>query len=360
MNMEKHLLSSGGILGQPLQNSVKSNSSEQLINFFSNPFETEITKVTNEAHSTKSMVVGTNKHTLSYPISPYSKSKHPSPLSNFSNSHLTDRSSTNSSSCENFRSHNDLLAPTIPISRLGKASSDNPIFGFHDDSLVPPIPPRDYFISKQKFSKQSTIHPILKDGQKLSSTHYWLLPDKQNPPQQTDITDARKKSDYVNFKEFEKNTPNTNGNKKTAFHSNSRAQKDLLGRLVCGGREDDDVSLLGSMQGEGVGCDNDLDIQSTTDNNYSIESHEDSREMSMGELGGKMEVVMARVDGVTLEESQTVLSMCGWDVDAAEHYLKVENLFRLGLASRDRCKLVLHANAWDLSLAASHLVDITR
>ena len=38
--MENHLLASGGVFGQPLKASVRSTSSEQLINFYPSSFET--------------------------------------------------------------------------------------------------------------------------------------------------------------------------------------------------------------------------------------------------------------------------------------------------------------------------------
>lgn len=43
---------------------------------------------------------------------------------------------------------------------------------------APALPPRD----KPRYGKvraTSSIHPIVKDGQQMSKTHYWLIPDKQ-------------------------------------------------------------------------------------------------------------------------------------------------------------------------------------
>ena len=167
----------------------------------------------------------------------------------------------------------------------------------------------------------------------------------------------------MNFKEIEKNTPNSQSIQ-NHFQTITKPSRDLLGKFACGlKRQDDDVSLLGDFNREGEGCDNEVDINSIASGAYNIDlnnASKDVKEISMLEAGWKMEAVREGVDGVTLEESQTVLTMCGWDVERAVEYLKVENLFRLGLASRLQCKLVLQANQWNLPKAASDLVDLSR
>ena len=70
--------------------------------------------------------------------------------------------------------------------------------------------------------------------------------------------------------------------------------------------------------------------------------------------------VQGMVLGVTDEECHTALCHCHWDVHHAVRYLKVEQLFRLGIASRQHCETLLEALQWNLELASSVLLDEVR
>ncbi len=83
---------------------------------------------------------------------------------------------------------------------------------------------------------------------------------------------------------------------------------------------------------------------------------------------GKIGVVMCTVDvafvqvqrevhGVTQDECHAALSNSRWDVTAAVRYLKVEQLFRLGIASKERCHNLLESVQWNLQTAGSVLLD---
>ena len=220
---------------------------------------------------------------------------------------------------------------------------------------------------------------MLQDGEKLSNTHYWLLPGKQQYMKDAncEAKEGKKKvENYINFKEAvacEKANRNSDqsknsvGNVKNKLHS-----KDLkIGRLLCDGRTavDDDEPLLDA------GCDNAIEgaydnmtIQAMLDPEIKFNSHLslprsdelfDEKCASLGEAKDMIEVVHSAVEGVSLEECQTALSLLHWNADAAVKYLKVESLFRLALASRSRCKQVLELNHWDLNKAASDLLDLS-
>ena len=246
------------------------------------------------------------------------------------------------SSCDNLQNH--IL--DVPHNLI-KASSDNPI----NHEFQPPIPPRNHFTKRS--NNHINIHPIIQDGRKLSNTHYWLLPDKQ---QICKDPESEKNCQYINYKENK--THNTFNVKTNAFNSNkSRIPKDLLNKLACGVASEDEVSLLGEFNREQQGCDNHI-IAKNVDN---VEREAEKKEgvVSMGEAGRMVERLMSQIEGTTLEECQTALSLRGWDELKAVEYLKIESLFRLGLASRERCKLVLYSNKWDLAKAASDLVDFS-
>uniref|UniRef100_A0A8D0F1R9 Protein kinase domain-containing protein n=1 Tax=Strix occidentalis caurina TaxID=311401 RepID=A0A8D0F1R9_STROC len=67
--------------------------------------------------------------------------------------------------------------------------------------------------------------------------------------------------------------------------------------------------------------------------------------------------VQDTVHGVTTEECQAALQNHGWSVQRAIQYLKVEQLFCLGLKSRVECHRVLEMFDWNLAQASSHLLD---
>lgn len=274
-----------------------------------------------------------------------------------------------SSSCDNLSLCASSCGAIGGAGRLTKASSDNPIFA----SGSPPIPPRDYVpraqsrpTLEQKFRKPE-IHPIVQDGQKRSNTHYWLLPDKQKTSSLDAVDRAEEPGLYVNFK------GNDNLAKKFGIFSQLTSHK----KPAVGGKEPgrrhhhvsdgavkhgcrldrspeevpllSDVSSLDSMS-VGIPAD---DLEELT-----VSPSVEERMASMGEIKEMVDDIQSKVDGVTADESYTALALHHWNVEMAVEYLKVENLFRLGLVSRERCRQMLEANGWNLERAASRLVDL--
>ncbi|XP_033122737.1 activated CDC42 kinase 1-like [Anneissia japonica] len=71
----------------------------------------------------------------------------------------------------------------------------------------------------------------------------------------------------------------------------------------------------------------------------------------------KVNQVQAQVHGVITEECETALISCSGDVKEAVNYLKGEQLFRLGITSREHCENLLKSMGYDLALASSVLLD---
>ncbi|XP_023613082.1 activated CDC42 kinase 1 isoform X3 [Myotis lucifugus] len=67
-------------------------------------------------------------------------------------------------------------------------------------------------------------------------------------------------------------------------------------------------------------------------------------------------IQMAMVHGVTTEECQAALQSHSWNVQRAAQYLKVEQLFGLGLRPRGECHKVLEMFDWNLEQAGCHLL----
>ncbi|ERE76373.1 activated CDC42 kinase 1 [Cricetulus griseus] len=70
----------------------------------------------------------------------------------------------------------------------------------------------------------------------------------------------------------------------------------------------------------------------------------------------KVQMLQAMVHGVTTEECQAALQSHSWSVQRAAQYLKVEQLFGLGLRPRVECHKVLEMFDWDLEQAGCHLL----
>ena len=56
------------------------------------------------------------------------------------------------------------------------------------------------------------------------------------------------------------------------------------------------------------------------------------------------------------QEALKALSAAHWDVDGAIRHLKVERVFNLGLAPRDRCEMMLANCSWDVEVAGAALL----
>eukprot|EP00058_Branchiostoma_floridae_P028405 XP_002613896.1 hypothetical protein BRAFLDRAFT_262126 [Branchiostoma floridae] len=192
------------------------------------------------------------------------------------------------------------------------------------DEGVPPIPPRlpiqplslnaswpRSFVTQDDTSLTSTaahrsswdkpfIYPITKNGQKLSNTHYFLLPKK---PEDFDPNNS------MNFSVNAKNPP------KIPPPPNMAHVRPLP-------REE-------------------VKLQAQTHR--------------PGDLG--VENVQMSVHGVTTDECEHALQNNNWEVKKAIDYLKVEQLFRIGVQSKDRCQKMLEAFNWNLEKASAAVLE---
>ncbi|KAM8953087.1 activated CDC42 kinase 1 [Pelodytes ibericus] len=203
-----------------------------------------------------------------------------------------------------------------------------------------PMPTTQSFASDPKYATPKVIQaqgkdapkgpcilPIVKDGKKVSNTHYYLLPERPpyldkyekffkeaRSPEETSVTRSVttatvrpmvQQTDYkANF-----SSNNSNCSSKSAVKTSCSLQK-----IVYDGPE-------GFRPPE------------------------------------KIRLVQDMVHGVTTEECQAALQNHGWNVQKAIQYLKVEQLFCLGLKTRVECHKVLEMFDWNLETASSHLLD---
>jgi len=293
-----------------------------------------------------------------------------------------------SSSCENLDiGKTQSCEHFAPHPKLCKASSDNPVYG----AAAPPIPPRDYtplLIDRPSLRPRAEIHPILQDGEQRSSTHYWLLPDKQrisvssqankipelymnvphpiSPPGATAVsrtpdTGTTGRGGRSGPAEI-RSEPSRTGSKK-GMHDWSNSTVPLLADEA-----DMDTASVDLPYGESLICKSietsEHDAHKSAKSpighhsDYELEQPTGAGSTSMIEAQEMIEQVRGGVSDVSEDEACTALSTHRWNVGEAVKYIKVEHLFRLALASRQTCQSLLEKYGWNLEMAASALVDL--
>lgn len=266
---------------------------------------------------------------------------------------------TSSASCENLNAgspqrpagQSSLCAAVHFSESLSKASSDSHVYVDQGPRAAPPVPPRDYPKRGGGVSSRGrgiaplpqqhpVIHPILQDGQQRSNTHYWLLPEKKLnvpvacPPAPHGTANH---SPYINMTDSQWTHSSGVGNSTTSKHRSASGD-----------------TVLRSTASSGVVVEKSAPSAQPSADGTGEESH-----ASMSEACEKMDKVRALlgVESVSSDEVLTALTGHQWSVESAVEYLKVEHLFRLGIASRQVCRAVLDAYRWDLEPAASALLD---
>ncbi|NWH35350.1 ACK1 kinase, partial [Chloropsis hardwickii] len=178
-------------------------------------------------------------------------------------------------------------------------------------------------------SKGPCILPIVKDGQKVSSTHYYLLPERPA------YLDKYEKF----FKEAKSPEEVAASRQVTTATVRPMVQQPL---------SDCKANFSSNNSNPGPKC---LVKASCSLQKIVYDGPDVCRPAD------KIRLVQDTVHGVTTEECQAALQNHGWSVQRAIQYLKVEQLFCLGLKSRGECQRVLEMFDWNLAQASSHLLD---
>ncbi|XP_041697479.1 activated CDC42 kinase 1 isoform X1 [Coregonus clupeaformis] len=195
-------------------------------------------------------------------------------------------------------------------------------------------------------AKGPCILPIVRDGRKVSNTHYYLLPER--PP----YLDR-----YDRFFREAENVPT--GGSGGICVERRQANTATVRPMV--------VNQQQQNQGGG-----DLKANFSSNNNSSlgfrlamkaslslprVSSDGSAGRAEGGTTADEVKMVQEAVHGVTIEDCQTALQNHNWDVQKAVHYLKVEQLFCLGLKTRTECLKVLEMHDWNLEVASTQLLD---
>ena len=167
------------------------------------------------------------------------------------------------------------------------------------------------------------ISPVMKQGKQLSDTHYWLFP--QATTGTTGTAQARvPTSSPPSARPSEQLRSNGTSSPVNSSSSSSRPRSPLSATAF--------GPLPASLGASPMG--------STPEQ--------------------RVRWVTSKVHGVTNEESQTALLAEGWDCEKAVRYLQVEQLFRLGLTTKEQCRKLLERLNWSLETASQVLIDEMR
>ncbi|XP_038134810.1 tyrosine kinase, non-receptor, 2b isoform X3 [Cyprinodon tularosa] len=208
---------------------------------------------------------------------------------------------------------------------------------------------------KDNASRGPCILPIVRDGQKVSSTHYYLLPER--PP-------------YLDrFERFFKEAETVPAAAPEDRHLRQANMATVRPMVVTNQ----------TVQGQGLVQPGELKANFFCHNNgtprsgmkTSVSLPRVSSDVLTGPLvnspcsrteeGGnsldRVQRVQEAVHGVTIAECQTALQNNNWDVQKAVNYLKVEQLFCLGLRSRSECLKLLEMCDWNLEEACTQILQ---
>ncbi|XP_077785741.1 activated CDC42 kinase 1 isoform X2 [Podarcis muralis] len=174
-------------------------------------------------------------------------------------------------------------------------------------------------------AKGPCILPIVKDGRKVSNTHYYLLPER--PP-------------YLDkYEKFFKEAKNPEEAPPPARVVTTATVRPMV-------QQQPDYKANFSSNNSNVPFKASCGLQKII--------YDSSNSPRPSE---KIRLVQETVHGVTTEECHTALQNHSWNVQKAIQYLKVEQLFCLGLKTRLECHKVLEMFDWNLEQASSHLLD---
>ncbi|MEQ2177288.1 hypothetical protein GOODEAATRI_002055 [Goodea atripinnis] len=209
---------------------------------------------------------------------------------------------------------------------------------------------------KDNASRGPCILPIVRDGQKVSNTHYYLLPER--PP-------------YLDrFERFLRETetfPTATAEDRHMRHANMATVRPMV---------------VNTQTVQGLAQPGELKANFSCNNNGSVSTQRSGMKTSVSlprvcsdgltglvvnsfcsrtEEGGnsldRVQMVQEAVHGVTLAECEAALQNKNWDVQKAVHYLKVEQLFGLGLRSRSECVKLLEMCDWNLEEASTQILQ---
>ena len=238
--------------------------------------------------------------------------------------------------------------------------------GVSESDTQPPRPPRRRDVPPPvDHSPGSRIHPMVQSGEKRSDTHYFLLPKRHCEPEVAEVkpfsVSRNSNNTGAEYQNLDNLSDKIAGASTNLGYRYSRQSLTGLNAVS----EPQSKTLRYSSTPPGVQIPNPGATPRTQHTQAAIPTsmlqttgtrtqQSDSTDIP-AEL--KIEKVQLLVHGVTKEECQAALMGSQWNVKEAVKCLKIEQLFRLGLTSRERCEKLLDTFQWNLEMAGSVLMD---
>jgi hypothetical protein len=230
----------------------------------------------------------------------------------------------------------------------------------------PPLPPRDYLSNSldsrrdalKKRKENPRIFPVLQDGKQISSTHYFLIPPV-GCDNHANTAAVRPFSVDGNQFDHRKQRPHTMSEYQNVsdveYANNKTFDKSRL-------ENGDRLSWAGMTGMKSVGrLSNDTSKSKPINRTVPRSVPNSAKSVEPNFLSSsprdKVLTVQKNVLGVTDEECHAALCQTSWNEREAMKYLKTEQLFRLGLTTRENCEQLLQTLDWNLELASSVLLD---
>ncbi|XP_060073718.1 activated CDC42 kinase 1-like [Ylistrum balloti] len=247
------------------------------------------------------------------------------------------------------------------------------------EDAPPPLPPRDYLSSSldtgrgnyctTKDKPKPRIFPMVQDGKQLSHTHYFLIPSRDEKKDSYSPNTAEVKPFMVDGCHVDNSLQYNRSTSRHDYQNLTEVQISAKRHSSAS----DDLSWTGMTGMKAINQDTDSRKFSPKSNkvgNYPGPKRSQPRSMPRPSYNTSVDPgmmsssprekvfhVMNSVLGVTDDECHAALCHCHWDIEESIRYLKVEQLFRLGVTSRTHCESLLKALNWNLELASSVMLD---
>ena len=267
-----------------------------------------------------------------------------------------------------------------------------------DNQSVPPtLPPKDacssgifqmYENTEKQGRKLPRILPVVRDGEK-SQYYYFVVPERDKDPDRPTVCSpitaevkpfsvggvqvesvSRRRAEEERYQNinFEKTISDQRVGQ---FHGANAHQVNTSVLPTCNdnfGVGETDLNLISwtgltGMTPVGTASSSECSYGNINSNpvnmppNTPAQSSQQNASVSMSSVRMKITEVQRQVHGVTQDECDAALSSNRWDVEPAVKYLKVEQLFRLGIAPKEKCQNLLESLKWNLQTAGSVLLD---
>nr|CAB3267143.1 activated CDC42 kinase 1 [Phallusia mammillata] len=208
-------------------------------------------------------------------------------------------------------------------------------------------------------SSNPVILPIMKDGKQESHTHYYLLPESKSAA----AKNQRSQQKYEPANGIARPTPSARVapfNRSTGAPPprppppTSTTFTPFTASLAPERSSPNHLSPLSTSNPASTYPPRRNAVSQSTNSSFHARSTPRYSEMGRGE---KVVAVQGEVFGVTDEECRSALRLNEWDVPKTINYLKVEQLFRIGVAPRDVCQHILQSTSWNLQTASRVLLE---